>query len=36
MQDAHRLKNARTWSFMNVEGNNLLIDILRHEFIQVF
>ena len=25
-----KLKNVRVWSFLNVEGNNLLIDIHRH------
>ena len=26
-------KKIRIWSFMNVEGNNLLIDIHRHKLI---
>ena len=26
-----QLKNVRIWSFLNVEGSNLLIDIHRHK-----
>ena len=29
-------KYVRIWSFMNIEGNNLLIDVHRHKLISFF